>query len=183
MDAKNRRKQLADQYWKDEVLFTGDESGWFKVPRSFPLALALLADKRLKGGENVAAVYLELLSHHYGEGVIEMRHEAEHAYAAGYTSARAVRTWKERMASLEKLGFIKIHRDALRHFKQVALVHPTVAIERLNDSGLVLPEWWDAYKSRQREAKEPTYKELVKGRSPKVVAMPRKSARAAGGKP
>src|SRR5437660_6933900 len=92
----NRRSHLKAQYWPTEPGWDGMGNGWFKSPRTLPLILALLAEKELTMGRDISRVYLELLARHMDGGVIEMGNEAEHAYAAGYTGSRAVRTWHER---------------------------------------------------------------------------------------
>src|SRR5215467_7009300 len=84
----DRRAQLKEHYWPEDAAWNGAGAGWFKGPRTLPLILALL-------------------SRHFDGGVIEMGNEADHAYAAGYTGSRAIRTWHERMLLLQELGFIK----------------------------------------------------------------------------
>ena len=68
-----RREEIRQEYWPHEDLWTGErEIGWFSVPRSLPLVLALLSSKEISGGKDPSFVYLELLSRQRGEGVIEM---------------------------------------------------------------------------------------------------------------
>jgi hypothetical protein len=103
-----RREDIRLQHFAAEDLWTGEgEKGWFSVPRSLPLVLALLSSKEISKKHDPSFVYLELLSRQRGEGVIEMAHEEEHAFAAGYVGTRAVRTWQERMKILEENGFIR----------------------------------------------------------------------------
>ena len=103
-----RREEIRQQHWPNDELWTGErELGWFSSPRSLPLILGLLSMKQISGNRNPAMVYLELLSRQRGEGVIEMNHEADHAFAAGYVGNRAIRTWQERMKLLQELGFIQ----------------------------------------------------------------------------
>ena len=74
-----------------------------------------------------------------GEGIIEMKHELDHAFAAGYEGARALRTWQERMKSLEDLGLIKTKQVGNERYKHVALVHPNVVLEKLAGVNYFLP--------------------------------------------
>src|SRR5437870_5052588 len=103
----NRRAQWKERYWPDEVAWSGTGNGWFKGPRTLPLVLSLLSRKDLTAGRDVSRVYLELMARHMDGGVVEIGNEGDHAYAAGYTGNRAIRTWCERMHLLENLGFIK----------------------------------------------------------------------------
>jgi hypothetical protein len=107
-----------------------------------------------------------------GEGVIEMRHEGEHAYAAGYEGTRGIRTWQERMKLLEKNGIIKVKQIGGQRYKYVLLVHPTAVVEKLRQEGKVEPGWWDTYRDRQLETKELTYNARKKVKAgPRVVTM------------
>jgi hypothetical protein len=169
-----RREKLRKEFWPNEDAWTGEnEKGWFRAPRTLPLLLGLLGEKSLSGNQDPAKVYVELFARHIDGGVIEMGHEADHAFAAGYDGPRGVRTWRERMRTLEKLGVIRTRRVGNQDFKYVLLVHPTVAIKRLRDAGKVPAHWWDAYRARQLETKEVLYElRPAAKKTQKVVSMP-----------
>jgi hypothetical protein len=82
-------------------------------------------------------VYVDLISRQRGEGLVEMEHEADHAFASGYEGPRAVRTWQERMKILEDKGFIKTVEVGNQRFKYVAIVHPTKAVQRLREKKMI----------------------------------------------
>jgi len=149
-----RRAQHKERYWKHDESFNGSGSGWFKAPRTLPLILAVLSQRQLTGGRDVARVYLELLARHLDGGVIEIGNEADHAYAAGYTGTRAIRTWHERMQLLEKLGFIKTRRVGNQRYKLVLLKDPLLAVADLYKRKRVSEEWWEAYTLRLLETRE-----------------------------
>lgn len=170
-----RREEIRQQHFAADDLWTGDgEKGWFSVPRSLPLVLALLSSKEISKKHDPSSVYLELLSRQRGEGVIEMAHEEEHAFAAGYVGTRAVRTWQERMKILEENGFIKTLQVGNQRYKYVAIVHPTTAVQRLREQKKVDDNWWNAYLANKRESKEPTFDQRQKkiAAANKVVSMP-----------
>jgi hypothetical protein len=155
-----RREEIRQEYWPQEDLWTGEkEMGWFSVPRSLPLVLTLLSSKEISGGKDPSFVYLELLSRQRGEGVIEMAHEADHAFAAGYDGNRAVRTWQERMKILEEIGFIRTVNIGNHRYKYAAIVHPTTAVQRLRALKKVPDNWWSAYLANKRETKEATFEQ------------------------
>jgi hypothetical protein len=155
-----RREEIRQEYWPEEDLWTGEkEVGWFSVPRSLPLVLTLLSSKEISEGKDPSFVYLELLSRQRGEGVIEMAHEADHAFAAGYYGSRAVRTWQERISILEKAGFIRAVKVGNQRYRYVAIVHPTAAVQRLRAMGKIPDAWWGAYLANKRETKEATYEQ------------------------
>jgi hypothetical protein len=158
--ARERRRKLKEEFWPDAAAWLGpEESGYFCAPRSLPYILQALSSKDVSGDRGPGRVYLELLSSHHGQGVVEMTHEDEHSYGAGYTSGRASRTWKDRMKVLEEAGFIQVTSSG-RKYSKVLLVHPSVAMQRLRDQNKISDQLWQAYRSRQIEVKERTTEEL-----------------------
>lgn len=186
-----RREEIRKQHWPQEDLWTGEknlmtgakEFGWFPAPRTLPLILSLLRSKQISQKKDPSSVYLELLSRHRSEGVIEMAHEADHAFASGYEGSRAVRTWQERMKILEQNGFIKAAKVGNR-FKYVTIIHPTVAVQKLRDNKKIPDNWWHAYIGLKRETKEATYEQRQekKDSAQKVVPQARPARLAASNK-
>ena len=147
-----QRETLRKQLWPDEdAIWTAgeQEKGWFKALRTLPLILGVLDSKEISGSKKPSLVYLELLSRHMDNGIVEMNHEADHAFAAGYFTNRGLRTWKERMEILENAGFIKSLGSGCRKYKHVLLIHPDVAFQRLHEEEKVSPDVWNAYRERQ----------------------------------
>jgi hypothetical protein len=97
-----------------------------------------------------------------GGGVIDMRPEAEHAYAAGYTSKRGMRTWCDNMAILESNGFIKTKKIGSQQYRYVLLIHPTAVVEKLKAQRKVDEYWLPVYEIRQIETKERSYAQRMK---------------------
>ena len=112
----------------------------------------------------------ELLARHIDGGVVEMGHEEDHTYYAGYTGSRAVRTWHERSRLLERIGFIKVKAKGNRSYGNVLLVHPTVAVQKLYEDGKIDQRWWDTYCQRQVETKEASHQERMTAKH-KVVSI------------
>jgi hypothetical protein len=150
----DRRARLKQQYWHDVNEWNGTGSGWFKAPRTLPLILGLLSNKELTAGRDVSRVYLELLARHMDAGVIEIGNESDHAFAAGYTGSRAIRTWHERMKLLESLGFIRSKQMGNQRYKLVLVVDPLTAVTELRRRGSVPDIWWEVYIMRLLETKE-----------------------------
>jgi len=161
MAQSERLRRVRAEFWPDADPWTGGEydDGWFKAPRTLPLVLSLIRDKKLSPKSDPTNVYLELLSRQFGDGIVEIQNEADHAYAAGYTSTRAKRTWEEHMRLLESLGFIKIKGIGPSPYKYVLIVHPSTAIHELEQKGLVQKEWMDVYRDRCAITKELSYED------------------------
>ncbi len=157
------RDELRRKFWPNEDAWTGEsELGFFQAPRTLPLLLLLMSSKTLSGRKNPSRVYIELWARHMGGAVIDMRPETEHAYAAGYTSNRGMRTWRDNMALLESTGFIKTKKIGNQQYRYVLLIHPTAVVEKLKAQKKVDEEWVTAYEARQTETKERSYAQRVK---------------------
>lgn len=86
-----------------------------------------------------------------------MGKESDHAYSAGYQGSRAVRTWRERMNTLERSHFIVTKQVGNERYGYVALVHPSTAVQKLSEERRVPEIWMTAYLHRKLETKEPTH--------------------------
>lgn len=163
LTAQSERLQgVRDAYWPDADPWTGAreiDDGWFKAPRTLPLILSLIRDKNLTPKGDPTAVYLELLSRQFNDGVVEIQNESDHAFAAGYTTTRAHRTWAEHMRQLEQLGFIKIQKVGTNPFKYVLIVHPSTAVHHLQQQGKVPESWFEVYRDRCITIKELSYEQ------------------------
>jgi len=179
-----KRETIRNDYWPADDAWTGvNEKGWFRAPRTLPLLLTLLRFKNLSGRLDPTPVYLELLARHFDNGVIEMTHEGDHAYAAGYSGKRAMRSWQERMKLLERLGFIRVKPIGNQKHRYVLIVHPTTAVERLRTKNLVSQEWLEAYRARQRETREESYEDRTRNKRKviSIASQPKKKKAKAGG--
>ncbi len=159
-----KREEYKKEFWPDDIPWTGDKNqqGWFRAPRTLPLVLNLLSNKKVTSTTlDPSRVYLDLLARHRDSGIVEMADEGDHSYAAGYHGPRGVRTWKERMKLLESLGFIKSKKSGNQQYKFVLLVHPTIAVQQLYEAGKVDPHWWATYRGRQIDTKEPSHEDLI----------------------
>jgi hypothetical protein len=160
--AAARRATIRQSHFAGLDLWTGEkETGWFPMPRTLPLILSLIDSKDISDKKKSSSVYLELLSRHRSDGVIEMGKESEHAFAAGYQGSRAIRTWRERMLLLEKHHFIVTKQIGNDRFGYVALTHPSTAVHRLHGEKRVPEIWMTAYLHRKMETKEPTHEKRM----------------------
>src|SRR5437763_15684734 len=129
--ADKRRARLREQLWPGSLELIWDPTdtekvvGFATIPRMLPLAMTLI--KHLAAGAKTgdpSPVLWELWSRDYGQGLVSVTDEGENAYAAGYASTRAIRTWREHMLKLIDLGFIRAKPDGNREFGQVLLLNP-----------------------------------------------------------
>jgi hypothetical protein len=151
VDAK--QEELREQFWPNfvgQIWRSSDEKGYFCAPRSLPLILRLLAEEAVVGSPNCATVYVDLFSRVRINAVVDLGDPGEHAYAAGYSGARAIRSWKERMRALEAAGFIRIAAKPNQEFGIVLIRHPHLVVTELRTDGRIDDAWWQAYEMLQR---------------------------------
>jgi hypothetical protein len=166
MMMKNRkadeREAIRTRFWAKEKAWTGEnKKGWFRAPRTLPLVLELLRRKDLSGRTDPSSAYLALWARHFDGGVIEITNELDLAYDSGYTGARALRTWHERMALLERHGFIKSQKVANQKYRYVLLLDPAVVIDALAKQGRVEAELRATYDARRVQTGEQADKAAV----------------------
>jgi hypothetical protein len=155
--ADRRRRELRDQVWPGSSKWIWDLNdsqtvGFATLPRLLPWVLHLikiLVDGD-KGGDPSPA-YLELWCRDFGQGIISIADEEKCAYASGYHSTRARRTWRAHMLRLAELGFIKVKPDGNREYGLVLLLDPLRVCARLRKEKKVPDEWWVAFISRANE--------------------------------
>ena len=148
---EDKRRELRDRLWPgaEKVIWNRTtDDGWCTVPRTLPLIMTLINELAPKAKGDPSRVYCELWSRVFDEGFIEMEDETDHAFAAGFVTSRGVRTWRERMAALKDLGFIRVKPDGSRQYGYVLLVHPHDVVASLRKAGKVRDSWYYTFMDR-----------------------------------
>lgn len=136
---------FADQTWDRRK-----EKGFCTIPRTLGLVMTLL--NHLSKRQDLSRVYFELWCRAFDEGVVDVIDEESIAYASGYTTpTRNVRSWRERISTLEKLGFIKTRHVGSRKFRYILILHPHRVIETLRGEDRISEEWYSAYLNRMTD--------------------------------
>jgi hypothetical protein len=99
--------------------------------------------------------YLELWCRDFGQGIISIADEQECAYASGYSSSRALRTWRGHMLRLVELGFILAKAEGIREYGQVLLLNPLAVCVRLRRENKVPDAWWTSFARRATDIGAP----------------------------
>lgn len=146
-----RLRELRRIIWpglREEVWSMGGDARNFCAPRTLPLLFRILDSKRLRGDKDVSRTFLDLISRHRGEGIVEIENERDHAYASGFDgNERGVKSWRERMRILERLGFIRLAPKGSNPYGYALLLDPEPGIERLRKQGRVSDGDWNLYHS------------------------------------
>jgi hypothetical protein len=162
--ADRRREETREDLWPDSAkrIWRGpEEKGYWCAPRVLPLLLHLTQSKALVGAKDCSFVYLELLARDFGQGVVEILDEDEHAFFAGYTSGRAKRTWQERVRALRDAGFIEVKPKGNRQIGFILILHPAQVVAKLKAGGKVPDNLWQLYQKRLRDIGAPVHTKVA----------------------
>jgi len=139
-----RRKALRDaafgeipneQYWHKS------EAAFCTTPRALPLLATLI--RRLAKGADAARVYVDLWSRQHEDGFVIVHDEEAFAIACDYAEGSGVRYWREAMAELQRLGFIKVAPMNRRKYGFIHLVHHDSVVRQIYaDPTNMAPTWW-----------------------------------------
>ena len=146
----NARRKLWPEV-TDDMLWSMDNEGWVALPRLMPLMLSIMDDLSGKGFP-VSRTYLELWSRmRIEESFLTLNRPEEMAFHAGFEGQRALRTWKDRMQRLAKLGFIGVKPGPLGDLSYAVVYNPYHLIKRAYIAGQVHENKWQALVIRSNE--------------------------------
>jgi hypothetical protein len=150
--SRKKRQELRDRLWPgiaDRVYPQPVEFGWCQLPRFFPLVLQLLSERRISNGMDLSRTFLGLWCDNYGDGMVEVDSEIEYAAVAGFRGDRGIRSWRDRVRKLAKLGFIEVTESGTQRIGFVCIIDPRRAIDGLPAKGISIPQgWWAQYQHK-----------------------------------
>jgi len=133
MIGENRLK-MRQEYWpdvSDEMIWDRPKAtGFVTIPRTLPLFHSIMDELSDKP---VSKTYFALWCRSYDEFVLVINNSSEYAYESGFTSQRAVYTWKDRMRRLRDLGFIKAADGPNGEFSYVLILNPYFVVKSLKE--------------------------------------------------
>lgn len=149
-----RQLDAREKLWPElagNMLWSMDNEGWVALPRLIPLMLSIMDDLSGKGFP-VSRTYLELWSRiRIEESFLALNRPEEMAFHAGFEGQRALRTWKDRIQRLAKLGFIGLKPGPLGDLSYAIVYNPYHVIKRAYLIGQVHENKWQALVIRANE--------------------------------
>lgn len=106
---KSKDILLRDTHWPEAEDRMWDRSrmdGYATVPKTLPLLMRAMDE--LSKGKPIGATYFALWCATWDNGFVRLGRATELPYASGFTGARGVRIWQERMKILESYGFVEL---------------------------------------------------------------------------
>ena len=148
-----KREELREGLWpgSEHMIWSRHRNdGYTSIPRVLPLILALI--QQLCEKEDPSRVYFDLWARNWDEGIITITDDEEFAYSSGYTSNRAVRSWRERVWKLAELGFIKVQSSGNREIGHILILNPLLVCAQRRAENKSFPDgWWPAFLRRTQE--------------------------------
>lgn len=147
-----RRLERRNTIWADSAKVIYDkrnESGFCTVPRTLGLVCTLI--KHMSQKKDPSRIYLDLWLRQRDDGFVEVEDAEEMAASAGYwRTPRNLRTWREGMDELQRLGFIRTAARGTRKHKYVLLPHLNDVVQRIHHENpkAIPPWWWDLFSNR-----------------------------------
>jgi hypothetical protein len=148
---------LRNRLWPDSASLIWDRKkkttvGFTTIPRLLPLIMILIDHLKEKGEGDARMAYLELWSRTRDAQIVSIKDEEDIAYASNCTRPkRAIRTWKDHMRVLKRLGFIMVASDGNREFGHILLLDPLAVAACLHNENRTPPGWWSAFTRRADE--------------------------------
>lgn len=139
-----RKIQLRSQLWPKidaSMLWSIHNEGWVSLPRLMPLMMSIMDDMSGKGFP-VSRPYLEMWTRLREEQFLALNNPEEMAFHAGFEGQRALRTWKDRIQRLAKLGFINLKPGSLGDLSFALFYNPYHVIKRAHLVGDVQEKKW-----------------------------------------
>jgi hypothetical protein len=156
--ADRRREDQRNDLWpgsSDWIWDIHDEEnsvGFATISRLMPWITVLI--RHLAGkGKDPSGIYWELWCRDMGQGIIQINDEQECAFASGYASQRALRTWREHVQLLVDLHFLKVERNGNREVGYVLLMNPITVSRWYHEQNKTPEGWWISFSTRAREIK------------------------------
>jgi hypothetical protein len=175
--ADQRREDQRNELWPGSAKWIWDLNdqentvGFATISRLMPWVMVLI--RHLAGkGKDPTGIYWELWCRDMRQGIVQINVEQECAYASGYVSTRALRTWREHVQLLADLHFLKTERNGNREVGYVLLMNPLAVARWYHDQGMDPPGWWTAFTQRAREIGAPIPPALDPASTAQATAIP-----------
>jgi hypothetical protein len=152
-DILKKQIEARAKLWPDleeSMLWSMDNDGWVALPRLMPLIMSIMDDLSGKGYP-VSRTYLEMWARLREEQFLTLNRPEEMAFHAGFEGQRALRTWKDRVQRLARLGFIGLKPGPLGDLSYAVFYNPYHVTKRAFLAGKVQERKWQALVIRANE--------------------------------
>jgi hypothetical protein len=126
------RKEFWPNITNEELWDRTRNDGYTTVPRTMPFIMEIINNLSNKG-QPAGQVYFVLWCHVFYESSLIIENPLLFAAETGFSGERALTTWKQRMKTLQELGFIDAKAGSSGDFHYVLILNPHVVIPKLKE--------------------------------------------------
>ena len=123
------RKSLFPKLDSNDLWDRQTEAGFTTIPRTLSMIMNMM-DIVCKN-KPVSKTYFTLWCRACDQMLVSIKNESEFAHESGFNGQRAIITWRERMLSLEELGFIQVKSGVTGKYGYIVLLDPHKVIEKI----------------------------------------------------
>jgi hypothetical protein len=133
MSAKSIK--LRNEFWadipNDNLWDRTKHVGFTTIPRTMPIIMEII--NNLSKGSPAGQTYFVLWCYLFDESVITIENPLVFAAETGFGGERATTTWKNRMKTLQTLGFINAKSGSSGEFHYVLVLNPYFVIDQIKN--------------------------------------------------
>lgn len=146
-----KQLELRKRLWPDidEATLWHKKRGWLTIPRVMPIISQIM--NALSKGKPIFPTYLDLWCRTFDNSFVIANKHSEMAFSAGFTGERAIRTWQDRIKTLEKLGFIRVADGPSGKISYILILNPFQVIKTLEQEKQVTTSVMNALHQRMIE--------------------------------
>lgn len=133
--AQEKSLKLREEYWPglkgDDLWDRKKHHGFTTIPRTMPQLMNIIDS--LSKNQPAGHAYFILWCRAFDESLVVIGNPMAFAAESGFTSERALSTWRQRMRTLQDLGFIDCKDGSSGPFHYVLLLNPHVVVWKLKE--------------------------------------------------
>jgi len=133
----DKRLKLRQQHWPDitddDLWLRSETKGFMTMPRGMSLIMRIMDS--LSPHKPLSNTYMALWCYAFDEMTITVQRPRQMALESGFTGQRAENSWRDRMKTLEELGFIRSAKGATGNFHYILLLNPYIIVKELKEGG------------------------------------------------
>ena len=133
--AQEKAIKIRKEFWPDlqeqEVWDRKKQTGFTTIPRTMPLLMSVIDS--LSKNQPAGQAYFVLWCHVFDESVLTIENPDIFASETGFSGERKLSTWKQRMKTLQELGFIDAKKGGAGDYHYVLIRNPHIVVDELKE--------------------------------------------------
>jgi hypothetical protein len=133
--AQEKAIKLRAEFWPDlkdhDIWDRLKRKGFTTIPRTMPLLMTIIDS--LSKNQPAGQAYFVLWCHVFDESFLIIENPDIFATETGFSGERKLSTWRQRMKTLQDLGFIDAKKGGAGDYHYVLIHNPHVVVHKLKE--------------------------------------------------